>query len=138
VSDKPRRTDAGREPCDACLFLNARRPCPRCYRPLCLDCMFSHICVDRFQKRIDTPPRPFPLELRKGVPPSPWTAKRERTKEKFFGVREQHILPQNKPRPTPKMILGGHEIGGAIQKPSDAAIIRPSRFPVEKAKEAGK
>lgn len=31
-------------PCDACFFMDAVEPCPRCGRPLCRDCLGSHLC----------------------------------------------------------------------------------------------
>lgn len=37
--------------CDACAFLDAVRECPRCRRPLCLDCMTSHLCPAMMLRR---------------------------------------------------------------------------------------
>lgn len=39
--------------CDACLFLDAVRVHPPCGRPLCRDCLDSHICL------VPGHPRPF-------------------------------------------------------------------------------
>ncbi len=37
--------------CDACAFLDAVRTCLRCRRPLCLDCMTTHLCPAKMPRR---------------------------------------------------------------------------------------
>ncbi len=40
------------EPCDACTFLDAVRSCPFCNRPLCRDCVLSHLCPKSTRRKV--------------------------------------------------------------------------------------
>lgn len=55
VCPPPWRLDSST--CDACAFLLAVRPCPACGRPLCLDCLESHICARFIRPKIGRRPR---------------------------------------------------------------------------------
>ena len=38
--------------CDACGFLNAVRTCPFCNRPLCRDCVLTHLCPRSARRKV--------------------------------------------------------------------------------------
>lgn len=47
----PWRLDSEIDPCDACAFLLAVRECHECGRPLCSDCLRTHICPRLIQPK---------------------------------------------------------------------------------------
>lgn len=53
----PWRVDTEARFCDACVFLLSVGSCHACGRPLCADCLRSHICPRRIRPKVGRRPR---------------------------------------------------------------------------------